>query len=137
LSSASFTGFSFLTIGSSGIVGESWHRVHAICRRYVDLALAGANLSALTSVAIDETSYRRGHSYLTLAADADAEVASGPIYSARGPSGALFLTRPIAGALRMSGWPYQPYERRVPSILEPSCLEYARFWYEPLALDRI
>jgi transposase len=54
------------------IVGESWHRVHAICRRYVDLALARADLSALTSVAIDETSYRRGHSYLTLAADADA-----------------------------------------------------------------
>jgi hypothetical protein len=44
------------------IVGESWHRVHAICCRYVDLALAKADLSALTSVAIDETSYRRGHS---------------------------------------------------------------------------
>jgi len=54
------------------IVGESWHRVHAICCRYVDLTLADADLSALTSVAIDETSYRRGHSYLTLAADADA-----------------------------------------------------------------
>src|SRR5579864_52098 len=54
------------------IVGESWHRVHAICRHYVDLALARADLSALTSVAIDETSYRRGRSYLTLAADANA-----------------------------------------------------------------
>jgi len=53
-------------------IGESWHRVHAICHRYVDLALAGANLSALSSIAIDETSYRRGHSYLTLVADADA-----------------------------------------------------------------
>jgi transposase len=53
-------------------IGESWHRVHAICRRYVDLALAEANLSALSSIAIDETSYRRGHSYLTLVADADA-----------------------------------------------------------------
>ena len=53
-------------------VGESWHRVHAICRRYVDLALDGADLSELSSVAIDETSYRRGHSYLTLVADADA-----------------------------------------------------------------
>jgi transposase len=50
-------------------VGESWHRVHAICRRYVDLALDGADLSALSSVAIDETSYRRGHSYLTLVAE--------------------------------------------------------------------
>jgi hypothetical protein len=36
-----------------------------------------------------------------------------------------------------TGWPYQPYERRVPFILEPSCHEYAGFWYEPLALDRI
>jgi hypothetical protein len=53
-------------------IGESWHRVHAICRRYVDLALAGADLSALSSVTIDETSYRRGHIYLTLVADADA-----------------------------------------------------------------
>jgi transposase len=53
-------------------IGESWHRVHAICRRYVDFALAGADLSGLSSLAIDETSYRRGHSYLTLVADADA-----------------------------------------------------------------
>jgi transposase len=53
-------------------IGESWHRVHAVCRRYVDLALAEANLSALSSIAIDETSYRRGHSYLTLVADDDA-----------------------------------------------------------------
>src|SRR5215831_2386595 len=51
-------------------IGESWHRVHAICRRYVDLALAGVDLSALSSLTIDETSYRRGHSYLTLDADA-------------------------------------------------------------------
>ena len=34
-------------------IGESWHRVHAICRRYVDLALAGADLSALSSLTID------------------------------------------------------------------------------------
>jgi transposase len=52
-------------------VGESWHRVHAICSRYVELALAEADLSAMTAVAIDETSYRRGHNYLTLAADAE------------------------------------------------------------------
>src|SRR5262249_3860832 len=36
------------------------------------LALAEADLSALSSIAIDETSSRRGHSYLTLVADADA-----------------------------------------------------------------
>jgi len=53
------------------LVGESWHRVQAICARYVDLALAAADLSELTALAIDETSCRRGHSYLTLAADAD------------------------------------------------------------------
>ena len=52
------------------LVNESWHRVHAICSRYVDLALAAANLSAVNAVAIDETSYRRGHNYLTIAADA-------------------------------------------------------------------
>ena len=54
------------------IVGETWHRVHAICARYVDLALERADLSALDAVALDETSYKRGHNYLTLAADADA-----------------------------------------------------------------
>ena len=47
----------------------SWHRVHAICSRYVDMALAEADLSAVTAVAIDETSCRRGHDYITLAAD--------------------------------------------------------------------
>jgi transposase len=45
------------------LVGESWHRVHAICSRYVDLT---------TAVAIDEASSRRGHNYLTIAADAAA-----------------------------------------------------------------
>jgi len=51
-------------------VGESWHRVHAICSRYVDLAVAQTDLSGLRALAIDETSCRRGHDYLTLAADA-------------------------------------------------------------------
>ena len=54
------------------MVGETWHRVQAICDRYVDLALAHADLSAVDTVAIDETSCRRGHNYLTFAADADA-----------------------------------------------------------------
>lgn len=54
------------------MVGESWHRVQAICQRYVDLALAKADLSNLTMLAIDETSSRRGHNYLTFAADAEA-----------------------------------------------------------------
>lgn len=52
-------------------VGESWHRVHAICKRYVELALAKIDLSDMSSAAIDETSYKRGHNYITLVADAD------------------------------------------------------------------
>src|SRR5246127_713600 len=54
------------------LVDESWHRIHTICSRYVDLALAEADLSAVTAVAIDETSCRRGHNYLTIAADTEA-----------------------------------------------------------------
>lgn len=54
------------------LAGESWHRVQAICQRYVDLALARADLSNITRLAIDETSSRRGHNYLTFAADAEA-----------------------------------------------------------------
>jgi len=53
------------------LVGESWHRIHAVCSRYVNLALTEADLSAVTAVAIDETSCRRGHNYLTIAADTD------------------------------------------------------------------
>ena len=53
-------------------VNLSWHRVHAICSRYVELALATAGLSDVTAVAIGETSYRRGHKYLTLVADMQA-----------------------------------------------------------------
>lgn len=54
------------------IVGESWHRVHGLCERYVEQATAAADLSGVTAVAIDETACRRGHDYLTIAADADA-----------------------------------------------------------------
>ncbi|KAI3596420.1 Mobile element protein [Cupriavidus necator H850] len=53
-------------------VGESWHRVYAICERYVDLVVAELDLAGMTAAAVDETSYRRGHNYLTLVADADA-----------------------------------------------------------------
>ncbi len=53
-------------------VGESWHRVHAICERYVDLAVAEMDLCDMTAAAVDETSYKRGHNYLTLVADAGA-----------------------------------------------------------------
>jgi transposase len=53
------------------LVNESWHRVHAVCSRYVDLAVTEADLSKVVAVAIDETACRRGHDYLTIAADAD------------------------------------------------------------------
>jgi len=54
------------------LVGESWHRVAAICERYVILALAEADHSRVTALAIDETSRAKGHNYVTIAADADA-----------------------------------------------------------------
>jgi transposase len=52
------------------LVGESRHRVAAICERYVELALAQADFSQVHELAIDETSRARGHDYITLAADA-------------------------------------------------------------------
>lgn len=55
------------------LVGESWHRVAAIARRYVDLALEEADFSQVRSLAVDETSRARGHDYVTLAADAHPE----------------------------------------------------------------
>jgi transposase len=51
------------------LMNISWHRVHAICKKYVELALEREDLSAVTAVAIDETSCRRGHDYLTIVAD--------------------------------------------------------------------
>lgn len=42
-------------------VGESRHRVHAICKRYVELALVEIDLSDVTSAAVDETCYKREH----------------------------------------------------------------------------
>ena len=52
------------------LVGESRHRVAAICERYVELTLAHTDLSAVRELAIDETSRARGHDYISLAADA-------------------------------------------------------------------
>jgi transposase len=51
------------------LMNISWYRVHAICTKYVELALERENFSAVTAVAIDETSCRRGHDYLTIVAD--------------------------------------------------------------------
>ncbi|MEX3606081.1 MAG: transposase [Burkholderia sp.] len=44
--------------------------MHAICKRYIELALAEIDLFDMTSIAVDETSYQRRHNYLTLVADA-------------------------------------------------------------------
>ncbi len=52
------------------LVGESAHRVMAVCERYVHIALGLADFSDVTALAIDETSRARGHDYVTLAADA-------------------------------------------------------------------
>jgi transposase len=52
------------------IVGESEYRVLAVCKRYVHIAGGLADYSAVTSLAIDETSRARGQKYVTLAADA-------------------------------------------------------------------
>ena len=51
------------------IVGESVHRVMAVCERYVELALAAADFSQVKALAVDETSRARGHDYITLAAE--------------------------------------------------------------------
>lgn len=56
----------------SRIVGESAHRVLAVCEKYVEMACGLADHSNVTALAIDETSRARGHSYVTLAADAHA-----------------------------------------------------------------
>ena len=59
----------------SRIVGESAHRVLAVCEKYVEMACGLADHSDVTALAVDETSRARGHSYVTLAADADARCA--------------------------------------------------------------
>lgn len=51
------------------LVGESAHRVMAVCERYVEIALGLADFSDVKALAIDETSRARGHDYVTLAAD--------------------------------------------------------------------
>jgi transposase len=50
----------------------SWHRVAAICQRYVREALDQADFSEVRRLAADETSRARGQKYITLVADAQA-----------------------------------------------------------------
>jgi transposase len=56
----------------SRIVGESPYRVLAVCQKYVEMACGLADYSAVSALAIDETSRAKGHSYVTLCADAEA-----------------------------------------------------------------
>lgn len=55
------------------IVGESHHRVLAVCQKYMEMACGLADYSEVKALAIDKTSRARSHSYVTLAADADAD----------------------------------------------------------------
>jgi len=55
----------------SRLVGISWHKVTAICKRYVELGLEQVDFSEVKRLAVDETSKARGHDYITLVADAD------------------------------------------------------------------
>lgn len=47
----------------------SWHRVYAICARYVELVQGDEDLAAMYNVAIDETSSGCTRNYLKLVAD--------------------------------------------------------------------
>lgn len=51
------------------LTGESVHRAMAVCRRYVDAAVAAQDLAEVRRVAIDETSRAKGHDYVSLFAD--------------------------------------------------------------------
>lgn len=55
------------------LLGLSWHQVHAICTRYVELALKEADFSQASHLAIDETSRAKGHDYVTVVADVKAK----------------------------------------------------------------
>jgi transposase len=54
------------------VAGVSWYQAHVICKYYVNLAVEKLDLSNFKEVAFDETSCKRGHKYITFAADADA-----------------------------------------------------------------
>ncbi len=54
----------------SRLTGESWHRVRAVRKRYVEEACEQRDPSDAGNVAIDETSRAKGHKYVTTVADA-------------------------------------------------------------------
>ncbi len=75
-----------MTFAVARPVGESRHRVAAICEHYVEQAFSNTNMSVVRRLSIDETSRACGHDYITVAAEP--------------PSGALWR-RPRCG---VSSW---------------------------------
>jgi transposase len=55
----------------AGLVGETDMRIWRIVHHYVDEAVEAQNLEGVQRVAIDETSSRRGHEYVSVFADLD------------------------------------------------------------------
>ena len=55
----------------AGLVGEHDTRVWRIVHHYVDAARARQDLSAVSRLGVDETSFRRGQDYVTVFADID------------------------------------------------------------------
>ncbi|MGH2744540.1 MAG: ISL3 family transposase [Thermoleophilaceae bacterium] len=53
------------------LVGEHDTRIWRLVHHYVDRALAAQDLSGVTRVAVDETSFRRGQDYVSVFADID------------------------------------------------------------------
>ena len=53
------------------LIGEHDTRVWRVIQHYVDKAVDAKDLSKVSKIAIDETSARRGHDYVTLFADAE------------------------------------------------------------------
>jgi transposase len=55
----------------AGLIGEHDTRVWRVVHHYLDRALAAQDLSAVTRVAVDETSFRRGQDYVSVFACLD------------------------------------------------------------------
>lgn len=51
------------------IIGEHDTRIWRVVKHYVDAAVRKSDLSGISKIAVDETSARRGHDYVTLFAD--------------------------------------------------------------------
>ena len=52
-------------------LGLTWHKARAVAVAYVERALPCRDLSGVRRVLVDETSFRKGHRYLTVVVDGD------------------------------------------------------------------